>query len=110
MTETPDGGHDERRDDDALIQFLAERDVPCPLCQYNLRGLLSPRCPECGRELQLTVGLTEPPMKAWIVAAACAWLSAGLGVLFVIAVLRSGFPPRRMMVCVVYFIASIPLA
>jgi hypothetical protein len=23
-------------------------DVPCPLCDYNLRGLSEPRCPECG--------------------------------------------------------------
>lgn len=26
---------------------LAE-DVSCPLCSYNLRGLVEPRCPECG--------------------------------------------------------------
>ncbi len=25
-------------------------DVPCPKCQYNLRGLTVPRCPECGFE------------------------------------------------------------
>src|SRR5688572_3879237 len=24
------------------------RDVICPLCEYNLRGLTEPRCPECG--------------------------------------------------------------
>src|SRR3712207_2033609 len=23
-------------------------DVTCPLCDYNLRGLSEPRCPECG--------------------------------------------------------------
>jgi hypothetical protein len=25
-----------------------ERDILCPLCEYNLRGLAEPRCPECG--------------------------------------------------------------
>ena len=25
-----------------------QRDVLCPLCNYNLRGLVEPRCPECG--------------------------------------------------------------
>lgn len=25
-----------------------DRDVHCPLCGYNLRGLAEPRCPECG--------------------------------------------------------------
>src|SRR5687767_7734312 len=23
-------------------------DLLCPLCDYNLRGLIEPRCPECG--------------------------------------------------------------
>ena len=26
----------------------AEEDLPCPLCYYNLRGQVEPRCPECG--------------------------------------------------------------
>jgi hypothetical protein len=26
----------------------AEQDLHCPLCDYNLRGLTEPRCPECG--------------------------------------------------------------
>jgi hypothetical protein len=25
-----------------------DQDVPCPLCDYNLRGAAEPRCPECG--------------------------------------------------------------
>jgi hypothetical protein len=25
-----------------------DRDLPCPRCRYNLRGLTTPRCPECG--------------------------------------------------------------
>src|SRR5689334_1067676 len=24
-------------------------DLACPMCGYNLRGLVDPRCPECGR-------------------------------------------------------------
>ena len=53
-----------------LVRFLADRDVPCPLCGYNLRGLTMPRCPECGRELRLSIGLTEPYLRAWVVLAA----------------------------------------
>ena len=105
-----DGNPGDDDDDEALIKFLAARDVPCPLCQYNLRGLRSPRCPECGRELRLTVGLSEPPLKAWIVVAACAWLSAGLGLLFVLLIIKSGLPPRRMGLAITYFIATIPAA
>ena len=27
---------------------VLHEDVACPLCEYNLRGLTEPRCPECG--------------------------------------------------------------
>jgi hypothetical protein len=27
---------------------VVEQDIRCPLCDYNLRGLVEPRCPECG--------------------------------------------------------------
>ncbi len=36
-----------------LQRFLAGRDIPCPACAYNLRGLGSPRCPECGAPLSV---------------------------------------------------------
>jgi hypothetical protein len=31
-----------------LKGYLARRDVPCPSCGYNLRGLRTGACPECG--------------------------------------------------------------
>src|SRR4029077_14776781 len=32
-----------------LVEIPAvEQDLHCPLCDYNLRGLSEPRCPECG--------------------------------------------------------------
>lgn len=34
---------------DAEIQTCGyPHDLPCPRCDYNLKGLLVPRCPECG--------------------------------------------------------------
>ena len=30
------------------VDAADERDVLCPRCRYNLRGLPTPRCPECG--------------------------------------------------------------
>lgn len=47
-------------DEQALHGFLAERDMPCPACRYNLRGLQAAACPECGLELRLGVQLAEP--------------------------------------------------
>jgi hypothetical protein len=35
----------------AVAALLFERDLPCPKCQYNLRGQTRPLCPECGSTL-----------------------------------------------------------
>ena len=51
---------------DPLIDYLATRDVACPVCDYNLRNLTRPCCPECGRQLELSVRATDVPMGIWI--------------------------------------------
>lgn len=38
---------------------MAEQDVPCPGCGYNLRGCQGAACPECGTPLELQVGSTQ---------------------------------------------------
>lgn len=35
--------------------YLQDRDVTCPKCGYNLRGVQGTHCPECGSLLDLTV-------------------------------------------------------
>lgn len=45
-----------------MTGFVADRDVACPACTYNLQGLAGSNCPECGLELRLTVQLTEPSL------------------------------------------------
>ncbi|MHC4272100.1 MAG: hypothetical protein ACYTGE_05675 [Planctomycetota bacterium] len=42
-----------------LLAYVHGRDVPCPLCGYNLRDLTQARCPECRQDLALTVGVTR---------------------------------------------------
>jgi predicted amidophosphoribosyltransferase len=55
-----------------LREFLAERDVLCPRCGYNLRGLDKPYCPECGLAIRFpatsaTTQLTESERLArWL--------------------------------------------
>lgn len=39
---------------------MAEQDVPCPGCGYNLRGVAQDTCPECGATLHLTVTAGKP--------------------------------------------------
>jgi hypothetical protein len=75
-----------------LIDWLRDRDIPCPLCGYNLRHLTTPRCPECGQELCLAVAAVEPFLKAWITLAASAAASAGIGILLLLVILREGWP------------------
>jgi hypothetical protein len=100
-------------DETFLITWLFDRDAECPLCKYNLRGLTSPRCPECGEALQLGVSLVEPYLKAWIAVVAGLLLPAGVGVLFLVAVLREGWPPGAPFwgsVGLLYVICCIPLS
>src|SRR5881227_4299944 len=35
------------------------REVVCPLCGYNLRGLVEPRCPECGYAFEWSPMLSQ---------------------------------------------------
>lgn len=51
----------------ALLDFLRDRDVLCPLCGYNLRNLSRPQCPECRQDLSLTVGVQRPRV-VWLLA------------------------------------------
>lgn len=42
-------------DSTPLAEFLHERDIACPVCSYNLRGVKASACPECGHALTLSV-------------------------------------------------------
>src|SRR5688572_21479023 len=58
---------------DLLLQFVSERDTPCPVCGYNVRAATSARCPECGRALLLAVAVDEKVHLPWTLALiACA--------------------------------------
>jgi hypothetical protein len=42
------------------------RDVVCPLCDYNLRGLGEPRCPECGHRFVWSEVLDPNRLHPWL--------------------------------------------
>lgn len=54
------GQHEAPLESPAMLrEVLASRDLFCPGCGYNLRGLQSDRCPECSREISASVSLVE---------------------------------------------------
>ncbi len=88
-----------------LVEFLQDRDAPCPLCGYNLRNLTDNVCPECRHELRLTVGVTKP-MFLWFLLAMTpctfAGIAAGLTLIPVIVQWLGGAgPPPAILVTLV---------
>lgn len=61
----PDAPHEQ---DNLLAHFLADRDIPCPSCGYNLRDLRSVACPECGSALEVHIGLADARMGRYLAA------------------------------------------
>lgn len=75
----PDG--DERM----LLDWLRQRDAPCPVCRYNVRGVVEPVCPECGAELQLAVASPRTETGPWLLAIVSFALALGFdGVLLLV--------------------------
>jgi len=69
-----------------LRQYLKNRNVPCPACGYNIKQLLSNTCPECGRELMLSVGIVGLS-NLWITALVGAIVPAACGLPFHLLIL-----------------------
>jgi hypothetical protein len=84
--------NDVPNDDPVLAAFLTDRDVPCPHCSYNLRGLSRPLCPECGKLIQLTVGAVDPSSPAWIAMVAVLCGAGGIGGVLIYFSIREGIP------------------
>jgi hypothetical protein len=97
-----------------LLHYIAERDVPCPLCGYNLRALTVPRCPECGREITLVIRAVNLCPRAWVALTVSLLASAGLGLFLIPFLVAEGKVPGGngpfTHALAVYFIAAIPLA
>ncbi|MEM6332905.1 MAG: hypothetical protein AAF823_06155 [Planctomycetota bacterium] len=92
----------------ALLAYLAERDVPCPSCGYNLRGATSTTCPECGEVLALRVGLVEPKLFLWLAGLIPLAMTMGFGGLLsalgaVYAIANMGGPDEE------FFVYFVPL-
>ena len=72
---------------DLLRTLVAARDLPCPVCSYNLRGLARPVCPECSAPLHLRVGSDNLRLGPWLLAVIA--LALALGFDGVVAILMT---------------------
>ena len=63
-----------------LREFLNAHEATCPRCGYNLHGLTSVNCPECGERLSLTVHAPRR-QAAWICGLIALSASAGFSAL-----------------------------
>ena len=77
------------RDTARLLEWLVDHDEDCPRCDYALRGLADPVCPECGVGLGLGVSAPAAPTGAWAVALVA--FALGVGFDAVTAVCIAGF-------------------
>jgi hypothetical protein len=115
MTPTPESSNESpspRTDDQILIDWLRDRDVFCPLCNYNVRNLTSPRCPECGNKLRITIAIVDPYLKAWIALMVGVCAGAGIGILCLYAAFRGGLEdaPAAIRATMIIEILMIPEA
>ncbi len=82
-----------------LVEFLQDRDAPCPLCGYNLRNLTGDVCPECGQKLRLTVGVHHVQF-GWFLATVTPSLFSGIAAVLILILILAAkatgagpFPP-----------------
>lgn len=70
-----------RKPDQKFIQeYASDRDIPCPVCDYNLRGISTSTCPECGARLEIRIGSLDLRLGIWLSALIGTALVAGFPV------------------------------
>jgi len=69
--------------DDAefLRLYLAERDVPCPKCGYNLRACVSGMCSECGAGIRTYLHPVVKMPGSWTAGIAGLWAGVALSLI-----------------------------
>jgi hypothetical protein len=87
----------------ALVDYLATRDVACPNCGYNLRGLTGASCPECNQGLVLGVAMSEPRMGGLLGTLAAVFGMGVAGGVFVLLMLGfamhyGSYPPGEIFI------------
>lgn len=96
----------EEQPDQLLTRYLAEHDAPCPVCAYNLRGLIADTCPECGTPVRLGV-VGKPRVGSGWAAGTLFWCAAATVSLLVISLLIRRYWVRNEILPILFGIAGI---
>lgn len=77
-----------------LKAYLQSHDAQCPVCGYNLRGVVLAVCPECEAPIELMVGSQQARLGPWLMAMLAFAMALGfdgvIGLLLVVPVIISG--------------------
>jgi len=79
-----------------LLDFVRERDAPCPRCGYNLRNLTGVVCPECEERLELRVGVQRFRIVWLLIGLApgtfCGIFGGILAIVIPVLIIKEGLP------------------
>lgn len=81
---------------EAALRYVNLGGQRCPVCRYDLRGLMRLVCPECGAALRLEVSSPQLKIGPWLVAVVS--LSMGFGFDCVMFTILSGMAVVRTIV------------
>ncbi|MGV6813678.1 MAG: hypothetical protein ACWA5W_01570 [Phycisphaerales bacterium] len=77
-----------------MVAYLESHDAPCPVCGYNLRGVVLEVCPECQAPITLAIGSEQARLGPWLFAmlsfAMALGFDAVVGMLLVVPIVMSG--------------------
>jgi hypothetical protein len=97
------------------LAFLADHEGDCPACGYNVHALIQPRCPECGRPLEVqVVSAIGGVSAAWVTALIVEAVAAGIGLLVLLGEANDRMHDMRLsepilMFSLLYFMCNLPV-
>ena len=81
-------------DAELLRAYLGGRTIGCPRCDYNLRGISTDRCPECGCVLELQLASAGVPLGWWLAGLLSVALPLGFAFTFACAAMFGAWRSR----------------
>lgn len=92
-----------------LAEFLEGHDAPCPVCSYNLRGVVLGHCPECRSPITLTVGSERAQPEPWLLAMLAFGMAIGFDAVVALLLIIPVVASRGQISAIVMFVYMLTL-